>query len=154
PHELEKNIRFQHYTGYAWHIGLFIVIFLYAPHIAFFKSIFGFSWPHLPTNFITISAAITMAILIALLIRRMIHPVLKLISNADDYLSWLVTFLPLLTGFMAFAHLGPRYEVMLGLHILSIELLMVWYPLGKLMHAFTIWPSRYQVGVTFGRRGV
>jgi len=154
PDELEKKIRFQHITGYVWHIGLFIVILFYAPHIAFFKSIFGFSWPHLPTYFITISAAITMAILIALIIRRMLHPVLKMISNVDDYLSWLVTFLPLLTGVLAFAHLGARYETLLGLHILSVELLMVWYPFGKLIHAFTMWPSRYQVGVTFGRRGI
>ena len=153
-HELEKNIKFQHYTGYIWHIGLFIVILFYAPHIEFFKSIFGFGWPHLPNNIITISAAITMAVLIALLIRRMVHPVLKIISNMDDYISWFVSFLPLLTGVMAFAHIGPRYEVMLAIHILSVELLMIWFPFGKLIHGLTIWPSRYQLGVTFGRRGV
>jgi nitrate reductase gamma subunit len=153
-HELEKNIRFQHYTGYIWHIGLFIVILFYGPHVEFFKSVFGFRWPHLPTNVITISSAITMAVLVALLIRRMVHPVLKMISNLDDYISWLVTFLPLLTGAMAFAHIGPRYEVMLAIHILSVELLMVWFPFGKLIHGLTIWPSRYQLGVTFGRRGV
>lgn len=153
-HELEKNIRFQHYTGYIWHIGLFIVILFYAPHIEFFKDIFGFRWPNLPTNVITISSAITMAVLVALLVRRMLHPVLKMISNLDDYISWFVTFLPLLTGAMAFAHIGLRYEVMLAIHILSVELLMVWFPFGKLIHGLTIWPSRYQLGVTFGRRGV
>jgi nitrate reductase gamma subunit len=154
PHELEKNIRFQHFSGYIWHIGLFIVILFYAPHIEFFKSIFGFGWPHLPTNVITITGAITLAVLIALLVRRMVHPVLKMISGLDDYISWIVSFLPLLTGLLAFAHLGARYETLLALHILSVELLMVWFPFGKLMHAFTIWPSRYQLGVTFGRRGV
>jgi nitrate reductase gamma subunit len=153
-HELEKNVRFQHYTGYIWHIGLFIVILFYAPHIEFFKDIFGFRWPNLPTNMITISAAITMAVLVALLVRRMMHPVLKMISNLDDYISWFVTFLPLLTGAMAFAHIGLRYEVMLAIHILSVELLMVWFPFGKLIHGLTIWPSRYQLGVTFGRRGI
>ena len=154
PHELEKNIRFQHYTGYIWHIGFFVVLLFYAPHIEFFKNIFGVSWPHLPTNLITITAAITMAVLIALVVRRMVNPVLKLITNFDDYLSWLVTFLPLLTGVLAFAHIGARYETLLALHILSVELLMVWFPFGKLMHAITIWPSRYQIGVKFGKRGV
>jgi nitrate reductase gamma subunit len=153
-HELEKNIKFQHYTGYIWHIGLFIVIFFYGPHVEFFKDVFGFRWPNLPTNVITLSAAVTMAVLVALLIRRMIHPVLKMISNLDDYISWLVSFLPLLTGAMAFAHIGARYEVMLAIHILSVELLMVWFPFGKLIHGLTIWPSRYQLGVTFGRRGI
>jgi nitrate reductase gamma subunit len=155
-HELEKNIKFQHYTGYIWHIGLFIVILFYAPHIAFFKSVFGFSWPNLPTNIISIASAITMAVLLALLIRRMMHPVLKMISNADDYISWFVSFFPLLTGTLAFAHIdiGIRYETMLAIHILSVELLMIWFPFGKLIHGLTIWPSRYQLGVTFGRRGV
>jgi nitrate reductase gamma subunit len=153
-HELEKNIRFQHYTGYIWHIGLFIVILFYAPHIEFFKDIVGFSWPSLPNNVITISAAITMAVLVALLVRRMIHPVLKMISNLDDYISWFVSFLPLLTGTLAFAHIGARYETLLAIHILSVELLMIWFPFGKLIHGLTIWPSRYQLGVTFGRRGV
>lgn len=152
--EMEKNVRFQHYTGYVWHIGLFIVILFYAPHIQFFKSIIDVSWPNLPTAVISISAIVTMAVLVALLVRRIVHPVLRLISNLDDYLSWLVTFLPLLTGVMAFAHFGARYEVMLALHILSVELLMVWFPFGKLIHTFTVWTSRYQLGVTFGRRGV
>ncbi|TNF99311.1 MAG: nitrate reductase [Gammaproteobacteria bacterium] len=152
--ELEKNIRFAHITGYVWHIGLFIVILFYAPHIAFFKSIVGFGWPHLPTNLITIASAITLGILVALIVRRMIHPVLKLLSNFDDYLSLLLTILPLLTGVLAYAHLGARYETLLALHILSVELLMVWFPFGKLMHGFTIWTSRYQVGKAFERRGV
>jgi nitrate reductase gamma subunit len=97
-----------------------------------------------------------MAVLLALLIRRMMHPVLKMISNADDYISWFVSFFPLLTGTLAFAHIdiGIRYETMLAIHILSVELLMIWFPFGKLIHGLTIWPSRYQLGVTFGRRGV
>jgi nitrate reductase gamma subunit len=43
---------------------------------------------------------------------------------------------------------------MLGLHILSVCFLLVWFPFGKLMHAVMIWPSRYKVGAFFGRRGV
>ena len=34
-HELEKNIKFQHYTGYIWHIGLFIV-----PRFGFLGGVF------------------------------------------------------------------------------------------------------------------
>jgi nitrate reductase gamma subunit len=47
-----------------------------------------------------------------------------------------------------------RYETVLALHILSICLLLVWFPFGKLMHALFIWPSRYKVGAAFARRGV
>lgn len=154
PPEFEKKIRFQHLTGYGWHIGYFIVVLLSAQHIEFFANILGFGWPHLPTAAIVTVAAITLGLLIALLIRRMLHPVLKLISTADDYLSWLVTTVPLITGVMAYAHVGLPYERLLAIHILSVEALMIWFPLGKLMHLFLAVPSRYQIGAAYARRGV
>lgn len=155
-HELEKNIKFQHYTGYIWHIGMFVVLLFFAPHILFFKSILGFGWPNLPNLVITGFTVVTMGVLIALLFRRFVHPVLRQISTIDDYISWLAAFMPFATGIMAFTHItfGIRYEDMLGLHILSVCFLLVWFPFGKLMHAVMIWPSRYKVGAFFGRRGV
>jgi nitrate reductase gamma subunit len=153
-HSFEKRIRYQHYTGYAWHIGLFVTLLFFAPHIMFFESVFAVSWPSLPNSIILVSAAITLAILIAALIRRMSDPVLRVISNADDYISILFVILPLLTGILAFAHIGLRYETMMALHILSVDALLVWFPFGKLIHTALILPSRFQAGATFGRRGV
>lgn len=152
--DLERPVRFQLYVTYLWHIGLFITLFLFTPHIEFFKSILGFGWPGLPNGVIHAAAAITLAILIALLVRRLMHPVLKMISSAGDYISWLITTLPFVTGFLAYAHLGARYETMLAIHILSVELLIVYFPFGKLMHALTMWPSLYKEGAAFERRGV
>lgn len=152
--EFHKRIWFQHYSGYIWHIAFFIVLLFFEPHIAYFQSIFGFSWPGLPNDVILVTGAIAVATLIALLLRRLYHPVLRMISTPDDYISWLVVTLPLITGFMAYAHVGPRYETMLALHILSVELLLVWFPFGKLMHVILVFPSRFETGATFGRRGV
>ncbi len=153
-HPFEKRIRFQHYSGYAWHIGLFISVLLFGPHILFFESVLGFSWPNLPSGLILFAAAITLALLIALLIRRATNPVMRLISNADDYISIAVVILPLVTGIMAYAHIGLRYETMLALHILSVCALLVWFPFGKLMHTALVMPSRFQAGAFYGRRGV
>ena len=153
-HQFEKRIRFQHYSGYAWHIGLFISVLFFAPHILFFRSVLGFGWPNLPNGIIIATAAVTLAILLALLIRRATNPVLKTISNADDYISIALVILPLVTGVMAFAHIGLRYETMLALHLLSVESLFIWFPFGKLMHTALVWPSRYQAGAEYGRRGV
>jgi len=152
--ELGKVSRYQQATGYVFHIGLFIVILLFVPHIEFIRGITGVSWPGLPNDVVTVSAALTIAVLVALLIRRLTHPVLKAISNVDDYISWLVTTLPLVTGVMAFAHWGPRYETMLAIHLLSVAVLMIWIPFGKLMHMLLFIPSRAQLGVKFERRGV
>lgn len=150
----EEKIRFQHLTGYAWHIALFISVLFFAPHILFFESILGFSWPHLPNTVILFSAAVATAMLIALLIRRATHPVQKLISNVDDYLSVILVLLPLLTGIAAFAHVGARYETLFAVHLLSVELMLIWFPFGKLMHTMMTFPARYQTGTFFGHRGV
>ena len=150
----EKKIRFQHITGYLWHVALFIAVLFFAPHILFFESLLGISWPHLPNTFILISAAVAAAVLIALFIRRLTHPVQRLISTPDDYISMILVLLPILTGIAAFAHIGFRYETMLALHLLSVELMLIWYPFSKLMHAFMTFPARYQAGTFFGHRGV
>lgn len=154
PETFEKRIRFSHITGYLWHIGYFVVVLFFVPHILFFKSLLGFEWPGLPTPFILVVAAITLATLVAVLVRRMVHPVLKIISTADDYISWVVATLPLITGFLTVTRLGLAYETMLAVHILSFALLLIWFPFGKLMHVFFIFPSRYNVGAIFARRGV
>ena len=153
-HEFHKAVGYPVVAGYIWHFGLVIVILLYIPHIEFIKGLTGLAWVGLPSDLILAIGGITVAVLLALLVRRLTHPVMRAISNADDYVSWLVCFLPLVTGFMAFAHLGPRYETMLALHILSFEVFLIWFPFGKLMHALFFIPVRAQNGAYFARRGV
>ncbi len=152
--------------GYAFHIGFLVTLFFYVPHLLFFEDvfegligtdfegIFGFRWPALPTAAVTFLAAISIAALFAVLIHRIANPVKRLISNFDDYFSWLLTVAPLITGLLAYAHAGGlRYETLLGVHILSAEALLVWFPFGKLIHAFTIFAARGSTGMIFERRG-
>jgi len=139
--------------AYTVHIGLAVVIFGGAPHIIFIGSFTGLGWAPLPSIVIHIAAALTLAALITAMGRRLSHPVLKLISNFDDYFTWLVTTLPVLTGLLAVAHVGARYETLLAIHILSFNVFLIWFPFGKLMHSFIAIGSRYTTGVTFTRRG-
>ena len=139
--------------GYFMHIGLFAVIFLFTPHIVFFEGFLGFSWPGLPNNAIYVLGVATLASGIALLVRRVTSPVLKLISNFDDYFSWLVTMLPLLTGLLIPIRFGMRYETLLAIHILSVAVLMIWLPFGKLGHTFLVFITRGTTGMVFDRRG-
>ncbi len=148
-----KNTMFSEVAGYIFHIGLFVVIFFGAYHIVFIKDVTGLSWAALPNSMIYATGVVTVATLIAVLVRRLTHPVLRLLSNFDDYFSWFVTIAPLVTGLLAVAHLGAPYRTLLGLHILSFELLLIWFPFGKLMHAFLIAPSRAAEGYVFTRRG-
>ena len=153
PHELEKNIVFQHFTGYAWHIGFFVTILFFGPHIPFLKSFLGFGWPTLPNEIITVIGAVTIAILITLMVRRMMHPVMRVISGFDDYISVIVTILPLLTGLISYANIVFDKQTNLALHLLSIALVLVWYPFGKLMHLFLVVSDPLQGRCRFRAQG-
>jgi len=139
-------------AGYVWHIAWFISLFLFIPHIELFNALIGISWPGLPNQLVDAAAVIAMISLLAVLIHRMTHPVLSFLSTKEDYLVWLVTFLPLFTGYFAYHHMLEPYPLALGLHILSVELLLVVFPFTKLMHAFTLFIARWFNGVINGRK--
>jgi len=141
-------------AGYIFHIGLFVTIFLFAPHILMFKEIFGFGWPSLPTPVVDAMAVVTIIALLAVLTHRMRDNVLRFLTTKEDYLVWLVTIAPLITGYIAFHRIGMTAPTLLAIHILSVELLLVLFPFTKLMHTFTVILSRWYGGAISGYRGV
>ncbi len=141
-------------NGYILHIGFFIVLFLYEPHIELFETALGISWPGLPSGVIDAVGAITLISLIAALVIRLNNKVMRFLSTPGDYLAWLVTLLPVLTGYLAYNHLLLPYTLMLALHLLSVELLLVVAPFSKLTHMFSFAMARWYQGYQAGRRGV
>ena len=139
--------------AYVMHVGLFAVVFLFVPHIMFFEGFLGFDWPGIPNSVVYLFGVAAVVSGFALLVRRLTSPVLKLISNFDDYFSWLVTMMPLATGLLIPVRLGIRYETLLAIHILSVVLLMIWLPFGKLGHTFLVFITRGTTGIAFERRG-
>jgi len=159
--EFAPSTRFVTINGYVFHVGLALVFFGYAPHIAFVHRLTGLSWPALPDFVMYLAAAATIvALLLALAIR--FGPVRRRISTADDAITWTVTFLPLVTGMAVtmdpsasvLARTEVLYRAPLAVHLLSLELLLLWFPFGKLMHAFLFVFSRGATGARFGHRGV
>ena len=140
-------------NGYVFHVGLAVIVFAFMPHIIFIKDLFGFSWPALPNNMIYAVGVITLVSMIAGLVMRFSNPAQRIISTFDDYFSWLVTFLPVLTGLIASSHLGARYETLLAIHIFSIALFLIWFPFGKLMHFLLVFVTRSQTGAHLSHRG-
>jgi nitrate reductase gamma subunit len=149
-----KRSTFTLIAGYVFHIGLFITILLYAPHILVIEEVLGVSWPALPTPVVDATAVITIIALIAVLIHRLLDPVIRFLSRFQDYLVWFVTILPLITGYAAFHRIGLSPPMLIAIHILSVELLMVVFPFTKLMHAITLFMSRYYNGAIAGYKGV
>lgn len=151
--EFAPKVQGQYWISYVFHLGFFIVLLFFVPHILFFEDILGFGWPGLPNNVIFFVGGITVAALIVALIKRILNPVTRMMSNFDDYFAWFVTIAPVATGLLVNANLIPSYEVMLAIHILSFQLLLIYLPFGKLMHGFWLMVSRWTTAVRFARRG-
>lgn len=154
PHGMLKRSPISYIGGYIFHIGLFIVVFLFAPHIKLVDSLLGLSWPGLPSQVIDAVTVVTLATMLLVLFDRINNPVKRYLSTVGDYAAWALTFLPILTGFLAVKHLLLPYTTMLALHILSVELLLVALPFTKLIHVFTLFASRWYNGDISGKRGV
>jgi nitrate reductase gamma subunit len=154
PPGMFKRSAISYVGGYIFHIGLAIIVFLSAQHIKLIQGLTGLSWPNLPSQFIDATAVVTLATMLMVLVDRINNPVKRFLSTFADYGAWALTFLPVLTGYLATKHLLLPYTMTLALHILSVELLLVFLPFTKLMHVFTLWVSRWYNGDVNGRKGV
>ena len=154
PPGMFKRSPVSYVAGYVFHIGLFVIVFLFAQHIKLIQGLTGLSWPALPAQFIDATAVVTLAAMLLVLVERINKPVKRFLSTFEDYAAWALTFLPVLTGYLASKHLLLPYTMMLSLHILSMELLLIFLPFTKLMHAITLWGSRWYNGDTNSRKGV
>jgi nitrate reductase gamma subunit len=147
-------------NAYGYHIGLAVVVLGFAPHIGFVKRFTGLDWPPVPGWLFVGSVGLVFIGMLYALVARMTSPVLRQLSTFDDYASWVVTILPILTGMtLPTLPLGspypatPLYPVPVVVHLLSVELLLVWLPFSKLSHAFLVFASRGVTGAAFARKG-
>ena len=141
-------------ASYIFHIGLFLIVFFYVPHITVIRELIGFGWPGLSSWFIDAVTLVTMISMLVVIWHRLSDKVKFFLSGFNDYFSWLVTILPVITGYFAYHRLLLPYNEMLVVHILSVELLLISIPFTKLMHAFTFVFSRWYTGEAAGRKGV
>jgi nitrate reductase gamma subunit len=72
----------------------------------------------------------------------------------DDYLSWALVILPVISGLVAFYHLVEPYPMVLAVHVLSTDLLLMCLPFTRLAHTGLIFLSRAMSGAFYGRRSV
>ncbi len=160
-----KAFRHRHklgvWNGYVYHLGLAVVVFGYLPHIRFVERLTGLAWPPLPEPVVFVSVGLTIVSLLIALMERLGDPVRRLLSGFDDYFSWFVVVLPLATGMIAIHQsyapgappAPPLDPLPLAIHLLSVELLFLWLPFGKLAHAFLVFAARGVTGAALARKG-
>ncbi|MET0090578.1 MAG: hypothetical protein ABW068_11285 [Candidatus Thiodiazotropha sp.] len=144
--------RLQFVAGYMFHLGLFALLIFAKPHVDFIaERITGFDWPAMPHWAFIVAAEFAFAGIIPLWLHRLLNPVTRMLSDLDDHIGTVLVFVVMLTGCLA---LAQSFEPLRLLHLFLAELLLIYFPFSKLMHAFTFVLSRGYTGATMGRKGV
>lgn len=149
--------------AYAYHVGLLLVVATFAPHIGFVQRLTGLGWPALPDAVAYVATAVAILGLVAALVHRLTDAVLRRLSNFDDWFTWIVVMAPLVTGMALIdrqyvpAPLHPQpasvSPTLLAVHLITLEVMLVWFPFGKLMHAVFAFVSRGRAGMALARKG-
>jgi nitrate reductase gamma subunit len=147
-----RGATFHLVAGYMFHIGLFVLLFFAAPHVVFIEErILGFGWTPAPHWLFILAADLAFAGILLLWLRRIMHPVMRKISTFDDHAAAILTFVVLFTGCMA---LLKSHDSLRAIHMLTVCLLLIYFPFSRLMHAFTFALSRGYTGAAMARKGV
>jgi nitrate reductase gamma subunit len=147
-----RGATFHLIAGYMFHIGLFVLLLWAAPHVVFIEErILGFGWTPAPHWLFILAADLAFAGIILLWLRRVMHPVMRKISTFDDHAGAILTFIVMFTGCMA---LLMSHDSLRAIHMLTVCVLMIYFPFSRLMHAFTFAISRSYTGAAMARKGV
>jgi hypothetical protein len=141
-------------AGGLFHLSLFIILILGTAHMLVWQSLLGFGWPTLPLPIVDWMAAVGIVAMLGLLIHRIVNPVMKLITGPAEWTNWSLVFLPMVTGYIMTHHLFFQYQVLFSLHMLSVDLLLIWIPFSRIAHFMFYFFSRTIHGAEFGKRAV
>lgn len=147
-----RNVQLLAILGITFHLALFGLLLFGPPHVAFIEArILGWGWATFPMWVFVVFGEITFLSLLMLWIRRATDKVTRLISRRADHVAVAMTMAVIVTGCAA---LGENSVAMRVLHMLSVEIWLVYFPFSPLFHAFTWVFSRAYTGAMFGRRGI
>lgn len=131
-------------AGMIFHLGTFLSILIYLVLIVYAPPA-GSLLRLVPAALLSVGALCGAAILI----KRVASPLLRNLSNPDDYISNVLVTLCQAT--LALALVRPSAGMLFWI---ITAVLWLWFPVGKLKHAVYFFAARYHLGLFFGRRGV
>jgi nitrate reductase gamma subunit len=139
---------------FLFHIGLVAVPLFLLGHAVILKERWGVDWPTMSMGLADLLTIGVMVAAVAIAIRRLGLPEVRIVTTLYDYFLILVSVAPFVTGFLAAHQAPPDYNLWLIIHVLCGELLLVLIPATKLWHVVGFFLSRGQLGADFGiKRG-
>ena len=138
---------------FSFHVGAVAVPLFLAGHNVVLQQKLGFSFPTMGAAMADFLSWMAIAGLLFLVLRRLVLPEVRILTDKKDWGILVLTFLPFATGLAARYQAGD-YGFWLNTHILTGELLLIAIPFTKLSHVFLFFASRAQLGMDFGiKRG-
>jgi len=138
---------------FVFHITLLAVPLFLSAHNILWDESWGISLGSLPDALTDVMTVILLVSIVYLVIRRLVRPEVRILTETWDFILLGLTALPFLTGFLAYHQFGP-YEMMMILHLITAEIMLILIPFTKLAHMFLFFFSRAFIGFEMGgRRG-
>jgi nitrate reductase gamma subunit len=135
---------------FLFHLGLLITPLFLLAHIILWDEAWDMRWWSLPDLAADILTLIVIAGCIFFLVRRMVRPEVKFVTDASDYILLLIVAAPFVTGFLASQQWGDSGWMTIA-HMLSGEIMLVAIPFTRLSHMlFSIFTRAY-MGSEFGK---
>ena len=148
-----RTQKFAAVAFFLFHLGVVVCPLFLAGHMVFMKEVLGFSFPALPVPVGDLFAILGFAGGILLLLRRITLPQVRFLTDWKDIAILVLCLVTLASGMLARFQLGA-YDFLLGLHMLSGELILILAPFTKLSHMVLFFASRAQLGIDFAvKRG-
>lgn len=136
-------------VSYAFHISVVVTPIFLMGHAVLWQESWGVSWWSLPAS---VADAMTLVVIFGCLffiVRRMVLPQVRNVTDASDYLLAVVVLAPFLTGFAAHRQwLGAR--TMLTAHIIAGTVFLLVIPWTRLVHMVWFAFTRAYMGSEFG----
>jgi len=143
----KKESAFLHlptYTaGIFYHLGTLLSIFIFLMLLLNFKFEGWITWAF------SVCLIISGISGLGILVKRIVKPQMRTLSNVDDYISNL-----LVTIFHFITVSAILNSAMLPVYFVLASLLLLYIPVGKLKHTLYFFAARYQLGFFYGWRGV
>jgi len=133
-------------TTFVFHICLvFTPIFLLSHSVLWHES-WGISWWSLPEGVADIMTLLVMISCVVFLLRRIFAPEVRFVTTGDDLLILAISFLPFLTGFLAYHQWLLPHKTMVILHMLFGQIMLIAIPFTRLAHMFYFFMTRAFMG--------
>ncbi|MDD3471256.1 MAG: nitrate reductase [Syntrophaceae bacterium] len=147
-----KNMRARYevtIVTFIFHLSLILLPIFLAAHVVMFTFSWGPTWSVVSESTATFLTVLVILACLFFLIRRLMLPEIRFVTEPSDYLLLLIAAAPFLSGFIANRQWFD-YETVLIIHMISGAIMLMAIPFTRLSHMLFFPFTRAYMGSEFG----